>query len=121
MRKNNLELLTGILQQFDRETIFSVVGKLTKGSTDCGPDFASAIKPGEWMADEAEADKSAYKKAKEAAGRACAGKCPGTQKCKYIQTSAELLGTETKKNDHNVKLYRSKAKSGGLCKCEEKE
>ncbi len=133
--KTDLEELIGIFKKYDGETIlsaleklgvqgffpgqlFKAAGRASKKSADCGPDNAKATKWDDWNRDEGSAETNAYKKARDAAGRACHGACTSSEKCKYTEASSELLETETQQDESGHTEYRCRVKSEGSCACE---
>lgn len=129
---SDVKLLTGILGQFDPETVTLATtevepstrldgGFVTFGDTPvvvknrCDGK-AEATKKGVWSLQEEEADKSAQEKAQAAAAAGC-GECSGSKKCAYVQTEFILVDTEERKEE-KATLYRSKVTSRGKCGCE---
>jgi len=96
----------------------SFAGEEVAAKAGCRPGAAKATKWGPWKSLETEADKAAFEAARAAAGKACHGGCGGGQNCKYTETSAELLETETKRDPSDQPIYRSKVTSQGKCECQ---
>jgi|SRR5262245_55716549 len=93
------------------------ISQKRKAADECGPKDAKATKWGEWKFVEADAETSAYEKARGAAGRACNGDCGGDQRCRYTEASAELTDTETRVNQAGQTEFRCKVVSQGTCSC----
>lgn len=93
-------------------------GSLVRTSCDCGPPSVQTTRWGDWNRDDGTAEKSAYSKARGAAGRACGGSCPSNKECKYVEEEAEILDEQTRVNDRQETEYRFRARSKGGCSCE---
>jgi hypothetical protein len=87
----------------------------------CDPRFTSATEWGEPAVTRKGARANARAAAREAAAEACEeAECPGGGKCRYVESSIEILETSVIDPENGGAVtFESRAKSSGSCVCVE--